>query len=224
MFEATSDPQDMHRRTIGNLIRFCNATVLGEISARKFLGSCVISAIRDRVARLSPGADLRVVPPSSEFSCCAYVSTSFDYVSTSFDYVSTSFDCSHASHATSNSLALLTSLHKSHSIPYASTYQRVLIIVRVNKIASRMKNARDYLLNKRAAMSSASLSRYSLFVCSTVRVLPTMMSPSAEVWYLLSNLSPSRQIEMSVLERIPVAELQDSRTISANGITSRLSH
>ena len=100
----------------------------------------------------------------------------------------------------------------------------MLIIVRVNKIASRMKNARDYLLNKRAAMSSASLSRYSLFVCSTVRVLPTMMSPSAEVWYLLSNLSPSRQIEMSVLERIPVAELQDSRTISANGITSKLSH
>ena len=210
MFEATSDPQDMHRRTIGNLIRFCNATVLGEISARKFLGSYVISAIRDRVASFSPGADLRVAPPSSEFSGYAYVSTSFD--------------CSHASHATSNSLALLTSLHKSHSIPYASTYQRVLIIVRVNKIASRMKNARDYLLNKRAAMSSASLSRYSLFVCSTVRVLPTMMSPSAEVWYLLSNLSPSRQIEMSVLERIPVAELQDSRTISANGITSRLSH
>ena len=210
MFEATSDPQDMHRRTIGNLIRFCTATVLGEISVSKLLGSCVISATIDRVARFSPEADRREEPPSSEFSGYAYARTSFY--------------CSHASHAISNSLALLTSLHTRHSIPYASTYQRVLIIVRVNKIASRMKNTRDYVLNKRAAMSSASLSTYSLFVCSTVRVLPTMMSPSAEVWYLLSNLSPSRQIEMSVLERVAVAELQDSKTISANGITSAKNH
>ena len=51
-------------------------------------------------------------------------------------------------------------------------------------------------------------------------MLPTIISIRAEVWYLQSNFSPRKQIAMSVLEMIPVAELHENRTISAKGRTT----
>ena len=84
-----------------------------------------------------------------------------------------------------------------------------------------MKKTTDCTLRSRSAISSESRSCYSLLVCSTVRVFPVMMSIKAEVWYLQLNFSPRKHIAISVLDMIPVAELQEKRTMSANGSTTK---
>ena len=94
------------------------------------------------------------------------------------------------------------------------------MIVNVYRNALRMKNKTDYTLISRFAMSSESRSYCSLLVCSTVRVFPVIMSIRAEVWYLQLNFSPRKHIASKVLAMIPVAELQEKRTMSANGNTT----
>ena len=94
------------------------------------------------------------------------------------------------------------------------------MIVKMYNVTLPMKKIIDLLVIKREAISSEVLSFVSLLVCRTVSVLPTIISIRAEVWYLQSNFSPRKQIAMSVLEMIPVAELHENKTISANGRTT----